>query len=84
MSSDSIIDLSAFNALKDEMGQDFLGELLQTYYEELPQLLTKLKEALAKQDPDAFQRAAHSIKSTSNSFGALEYGLQARELEMIG
>jgi len=84
MSPESIIDLHTFNTLQTEMGQDFVGELLQTYFEELPQLLAKLKDSLAVQDCDAFQRAAHSIKSTSNSFGALQFGLQARELEMMG
>ena len=28
--------------------------------------------------------AAHSIKSTSNSFGALDFGALAKELEMMG
>ncbi len=84
MSSDSIIDIPTFIVLKETMGADFIDELLQTYYDEIPQLLTQLQEALIKQDCDAFQRAAHSIKSTSNSFGALQFGLQARELEMIG
>lgn len=84
MNQTSVIDLSTFEALKDAMGADFLPELVQTYFEETPQLISKLQEALAIQDCDAFRRAAHSIKSTSNSFGALEFGALAKELEFLG
>jgi HPt (histidine-containing phosphotransfer) domain-containing protein len=84
MTNSNLIDQSTFEALKESMGADFLPELVQTYFEETPQLLSKLQVALAKNDCDAFRQAAHSIKSTSNSFGALEFGSQAKELEMMG
>ena len=79
-----IIDIKAFDTLKDAMGADYIGELLQAYFEETPALLSQLQAALGKQDCEGFRRAAHSIKSTSNSFGALEYGALAKELEMMG
>ena len=78
------IDLATFEALKDSMGADFIGELLAAYFEETPMLIATLEKSLAQQDCETFQRAAHSIKSTSNSFGALEFALNARELEMMG
>ena len=84
MSPTSKIDLPTFEALKEAMGADYISELIQAYFEETPQLLSKLQEALAKQDCEGFRQAAHSIKSTSNSFGALEYGALAKELEMMG
>ena len=84
MNPQSIIDLPTFEALKDAMGADFIGELVQTYFDETPQLLAKLRQAIESQDYEAFRMAAHSIKSTSNSFGALLLGAQARELEMMG
>ena len=84
MSTPSNIDLPTFDALKDAMGADYIIELVQAYFEETPQLLTSLREALDKQDCESFRRAAHSIKSTSNSFGALNLGANARELEMMG
>ncbi len=84
MTPPSVIDQPTFEALKEAMGADYISELVQAYFDEMPQLLSKLQDALAKQDPDKFRQAAHSIKSTSNSFGALEYGLLAKELEMIG
>jgi len=84
MNSLSVIDISTFEALKESMGADFIGEIVQTYIEETPKLIAQLQEALAKQDCDGFRRAAHSIKSTSNSLGALKFGELARELEMTG
>jgi histidine phosphotransfer protein HptB len=84
MSVSSIIDLPTFEALKEAMGADYIGELVQAYFDETPQLLSNLQLALEKQDCEAFRLAAHSIKSTSNSFGALQFGAQAKELELMG
>ena len=84
MNLQPVIDLPTFEALKDSMGADFINELVQAYLEETPQLLSKLQQALARQDCEAFRLAAHSIKSTSNSFGALQFGALAKELEMMG
>lgn len=84
MNPPSVIDLPTFEALKEAMGADYINELVQAYFEETPQLLSKLQQALAKQDCEAFRQAAHSIKSTSNSFGALQLGALAKELEMMG
>ena len=84
MDNQVIIDLPTFEALKEAMGADFINELVQTYFDETPGLLAKLNESLTRQDAEEFRRTAHSIKSTSNSFGALALGTLARELEMMG
>jgi len=84
MNTQSVIDMPTYEALKEAMGADYIVEVIQVYFEETPQLLSNLREALEKQDCETFRRAAHSIKSTSNSFGALNFGAEARELEMLG
>jgi HPt (histidine-containing phosphotransfer) domain-containing protein len=84
MNAKSVIDIPTFETLKDAMGADYILEVVQVYLEETPQLLSDLRQALEKQDCETFRRSAHSIKSTSNSFGALQLGAQARELEMMG
>jgi histidine phosphotransfer protein HptB len=84
MPSQTVIDLPTFEALRESMGADYLPELVQAYAEETPQLLAKLRQALADGDCEAFRIAAHSIKSTSNSFGALQFGALAKELELMG
>ncbi len=57
---------------------------IETYCSETPQLIAKLQYALERNDSDTFRQAAHSIKSTSNTFGALSLGELAKELEMMG
>ena len=74
MCAQSVIDLPTFEAFKDAMGTDYIGELVQAYFDDTPQLLSKLQQAVEQQDCEAFRQAAHSIKSTCNSFGALEFG----------
>jgi HPt (histidine-containing phosphotransfer) domain-containing protein len=80
----AVIDATIFAELKEAMGADFIGELIDTYCEETPRLVADLQQALAQGNADLFRRSAHSIKSSSASFGALEFAAQARELEMIG
>ena len=80
----SIIDVTTFNSLVETVGDDYIDELLHVYYEETKQLLVDLKKALENQNCDTFRMVAHSIKSTSNSFGALQYGELAKELEFMG
>ncbi len=79
-----IIDVATLTQLRETTDTDFVVELVDTYCEETPQLLAQLQEALARGDAESFRRSAHSIKSSSATFGALEFAAQARELEMIG
>jgi HPt (histidine-containing phosphotransfer) domain-containing protein len=78
------IDLSVFAALKETMGADFIGELVDTYLEDSQALIQQMHQALAAQDADSFRRAAHSLKSNSASFGAMQLSSLARELEFAG
>lgn len=78
------IDLSTFNQLKRDMGADFIGEVVETFIEDTQQQISTLRQALENQDGESFRRAAHSIKSTSSTLGALRYANLARELEMLG
>ena len=84
MNNLSLIDEQTFSDLRDAVGDDFLPELILAYLEETPMLLRDLQAALAASDISAFTRAAHSIKSSSASLGALEFSAQAKELELIG
>jgi histidine phosphotransfer protein HptB len=79
-----VIDTATFDELKSAMGEDFIPELITTYLEETTALLATLREALAANRPEDFRRAAHSIKSSSASLGALDFSAQAKELEFIG
>ncbi len=84
MSAEAAIDQKTYDELVASVGDDFIGELVSTYLEETPMLLAQLREAWQRRDAEAFRRAAHSIKSSSASLGALRLSEQARALEMLG
>ena len=84
------IDPAIFTELQDTAGAEFVAELVDTFLDEAPQMLAELRAALARpaspSDPsaDAFRRAAHSLKSNSQTFGALPLAELARALELGG
>jgi HPt (histidine-containing phosphotransfer) domain-containing protein len=80
----SPIDSGIFQALRETTGAEFANDLVDTFLSEAPSMLTDLRESLARQDADRFRRAAHSLKSNSNTFGALSLGALARDLELSG
>ena len=83
MSTDCI-DYVVFENLKEMMGADFIGELVDTYLQDSPEMLRQMQQALDTQDADTFRRAAHSLKSNSANFGAMQLSTLARQLEQIG
>lgn len=78
------IDLAVFEELRSTAGQDFVAELIGTYLEETPTLMTALASAHGAGDATEFRRLAHSIKSSSSAFGAAELAGLARALELGG
>ena len=82
--TDAAIDLATWRELQDTAGADFVAELVGTFFEEAPEMLAELRRARAQADAERFRRAAHSLKSNSNTFGALALGALARELELQG
>ena len=70
----STIDLAAFGELQSTAGADFARELVDTFLVEAPLMLDDLRDAYAAGDADTFRRTAHSLKSNSNTFGALTLG----------
>ena len=65
------------------MGRDFVAELIDTFVEDARELLAALRRSLGAADVDAFRRAAHSLKSNSESLGATSLSGLARELEAM-
>ena len=78
------IDLAVFVNLREMMGADFMVELVDTYLQDSPEMLAQMHQALDAQDAESFRRAAHSLKSNSANFGAMQLSSLARELEMMG
>jgi CheY-like chemotaxis protein/HPt (histidine-containing phosphotransfer) domain-containing protein len=81
--ADDVIDRATFGGLTRSMGGAFVAELIDTFVEDARELTSQLPAALARRDVDGFRRAAHSLKSTSESLGAGGLATLARELEAI-
>ena len=79
-----VIDRAVFAELKATTGPEFVTELVDTFLEEAPGLLAELRAARAGGDAERFRRAAHSLKSNGNTFGAGQLAARARELELKG
>jgi HPt (histidine-containing phosphotransfer) domain-containing protein len=82
--SDAAIDPAVLRELQDTAGADFVADLVQTFLQEAPVMLAELRSARAAADAERFRRAAHSLKSNSNTFGASTLGAMARALELKG
>jgi len=80
----SPIDRATYDALAETTGAEFARELVATFLEEAPGMLAELRSAFAASDAERFRRAAHSLKSNGNTFGARGLGALARELELDG
>jgi len=80
----SLIDRATFADLREAVGAEFVVELVDAFLEEAPGILAQLRAALAASDVDAFRRAAHSLKSNANTFGARDLAGKARDIELGG
>jgi PAS domain S-box-containing protein len=75
------VDGSALERLSASMGSAFVVELIDTFRDDARELIAELRRAGAASDLDALRRAAHSLKSTSETLGAAGLGALARDLE---
>ena len=82
--SDNPIDSAVYTELQEATGTEFVKELVETFLAEAPGMLADLKDAAAKNDPDRFRRAAHSIKSNASVFGATDLAELTRQMELSG
>ncbi len=84
MTKPTSIDLAMFDKLKQAMGEDYIGEMIDTYLMDTPKTIAKIRQALAEGKVDEMRRAAHSVKSTSANFGAIQFSSLAKDLEALG
>ena len=50
--------------------KELLVELIDSFLEEAPSLLSRLRQAAQQNDASGLRMAAHTLKSSSNDFGA--------------
>jgi PAS domain S-box-containing protein len=77
------VDREALERLTATMGDAFVEELIATFVGDAGQLVATLRRGLADADLDVFRRAAHSLKSNSETLGAPGLAGMARELEAM-
>ena len=79
-------DPTALDALLDTIGGDreALGELIESFLEEGPDLIAKIEDAVRNGDAEGLRQAAHTMKSSAADFGALELSHLCREIEAKG
>ena len=84
MTTPPAIDRATFDELKETAGSEFIVELVDTFLSEAPLMLDDLRHSLATGNADGFRRAAHSLKSNANTFGAHTLAAMAKDLELGG
>ena len=86
MAESDVIDRAALDGLLESVGgdADFVAELLEAYFDDSPRLLAAMQEALSAGNAADLRRAAHSLKSNSVNFGAMQLSKKCKELEELG
>jgi len=75
------LDAAALESLRELGGDEFLGELIDTFLEEAPELLAAIRRSLEQNDVHELRRAAHTLKSNGATFGAEGFSELCRRLE---
>ena len=80
------VDTKALNKLLEVIGydNDSLAELMDSFLEDAPELLTEITRGLASGDTQTLTRSAHTLKSSARDFGLLELSDSCLQLEQKG
>jgi CheY-like chemotaxis protein/HPt (histidine-containing phosphotransfer) domain-containing protein len=81
-----VLDREALIMLLEVIGGewDLLVELIDSFLEEAPPLLSGMREALESGDSSALRLTAHTLKSSGHDFGATEFARLCQQLEDLG
>ncbi|GAA6139549.1 hypothetical protein NBRC116583_32960 [Arenicella sp. 4NH20-0111] len=80
MSESTLIELDQFEQLKELMGDEF-DMLVEIYQKNSQKLLSDMQDAFVSSDAKLGRISAHSLKSSSASFGLLSLCEQAKKIE---
>lgn len=80
------VDPSVLKKLEEDLGNDVgqVQDLIRAYLSEAPGFIQRLREGVERGSPPQVEQAAHSLKSTSATFGASQLASFAKELELMG
>jgi PAS domain S-box-containing protein len=75
------LDDAALKSLRDLGGDEFLGEVIDAFLADAPELLATLRRSLDSRNDEELRRAAHTLKSNGATLGAEEFAELCRTLE---
>jgi PAS domain S-box-containing protein len=76
------LDASAVESLRDLGGNGFVAEVIDTFLSDAPALVATLRTTYEQGHADGLRRAAHTLKSNGQTFGAGRFSKLCRELEL--
>lgn len=81
-----VLDPIAIAELRAMAGDEpiLVSQIIDCYLQESPSLITAMREAISQQNGAALMRAAHSLKSSSQSLGAVRMAEVCLALEQMG
>jgi HPt (histidine-containing phosphotransfer) domain-containing protein len=79
---DSVIDLPALLERFDG-DKDILQEVVKLFIDDCPKLMDEVRIAVARKDPAAVDRTAHTLKGSASNFSA-SAAAAAMKLERMG
>jgi HPt (histidine-containing phosphotransfer) domain-containing protein len=82
--SEESLDHAVLENLRDLGDSDLLSELTQMFFEEVPDRLFALREAVDRGDGQTIQRVAHTLKGSSGNMGAKLMSRICLDLENAG
>jgi CheY-like chemotaxis protein len=75
------LDTAALDSLRELGGDDFLTEVIDTFFADAPTLLATLRRSLDEEDTAELRRAAHTLKSNGSTLGAGDFAELCRTVE---
>jgi CheY-like chemotaxis protein/HPt (histidine-containing phosphotransfer) domain-containing protein/anti-sigma regulatory factor (Ser/Thr protein kinase) len=79
------LDRDVLDQLREDLGGTAaLREVIRSFLDQTPSVLSALRDAAARADVPSIRRAAHMIKGTSSILGARELSQQCAEIERAG
>jgi PAS domain S-box-containing protein len=75
------LDDDALKNLRDLGGDEFLGEVIDAFLADAPELIATLRRSLDEQNNEELRRAAHTLKSNGATLGAAQFAELCRTLE---
>ena len=83
----SITDHTALDQYREIMGEeanDFIIEIIDAFLIDTPNKLSQLETSLKENDAETFCRAAHTLKTSYRTVGAMDLAESFFELEKMG